>query len=239
MFFSENTFTRIDDFDRNGSMKPSALLRILENTASHHSDYVADKMPAGHINRIVWIITDWRMEMLRAPVCREKLSVSTWIVGKAPAAHIDRQLLVKNAAGEELVRAEVRHALLNVEENRLVRLDEETVSRYEPEQLRLFEGRMPRLHVPESFAQEEHFALRRSDIDYNGHVHNTSYLDFALEPIDEATLLRGVKSIRMTYRKALKYGDDVTIKSTERDGAWDIGIYSGDELSFAALIECR
>lgn len=236
MFFSENTFTRIDDFDRNGNMKPSALLRILENTASHHSDFVRDKMPAGHINSIVWIITDWRMEILRAPQCREELSVTTWIVGKAPAAYTDRQLVVKNADGEELVRAEVRHALLNVEENRLVRLDEDTVSRYEPEQLRLFDSRMPRLHLPDGFAQEEHFALRRADIDYNGHVHNTAYLDFALEPIPEEVLLRGVKSVRMTYKKALKYGDDVTIKSAELEDKWLVGIYSGDELSFAAEI---
>lgn len=237
MIFKEQTHTRIDDFDLNGNIKPAALLKLLENTASHHSNYVRDKMPAGSIGSIVWIITDWRVKILRTPNFKDSLTAETWIVGKAPAVYADRQLILRDAAGAAIVHAEAKHALLDVEANRIARIDDETMSRYEPETERLFEGKAPRLRMPESFEHECAIALRRSDIDYNGHVHNTAYLDFAEELLPEQERLSGAKAFRLTYRRALKYGDRVTVKGTETDGVWKIGIYSGDELASAAEIE--
>ena len=42
MIFRETAVTRIDDFDAKGYMLPSALLKVLENAADHHSASVTD-----------------------------------------------------------------------------------------------------------------------------------------------------------------------------------------------------
>ena len=39
------------------------------------------------------------------------------------------------------------------------------------------------VRAPLEFTSETELKLRRSDIDFNGHVHNTCYIDFAMEVI--------------------------------------------------------
>lgn len=80
--------------------------------------------------------------------------------------------------------------------------------------------------------------MRCSDIDFNGHVHNTHYLDFALEalPIAEYEQSR-FSFVRILYRLPLKVSDQPIIKRGTIETGFVFGVYS--EKKLCTLIELK
>jgi len=99
-----------------------------------------------------------------------------------------------------------------------------------PETRGVFASAAPRLRAPAAFDGEKTLPLRRSDIDFNGHVHNTKYLDFALEALPDTVPRDAFTGIRMVYPKAVKDVDAVTLKYTLTDTGPFVCVYSGDTL---------
>lgn len=89
--------------------------------------------------------------------------------------------------------------------NRLARLRPELIASYEPEDKTVFGGvKSERITVPEVFDSETEIAIRRSDIDFNNHVHNLCYLDYALETLPmELYESASFRNIRIVYKNAL------------------------------------
>jgi len=89
--------------------------------------------------------------------------------------------------------------------NKLARLRPELIASYEPEDKTVFGGvKSERITVPEVFDSETEIAIRRSDIDFNNHVHNLCYLDYALETLPmELYESAGFRNIRIVYKNAL------------------------------------
>ena len=92
------------------------------------------------------------------------------------------------------------------------------------------------IRVETCFSGETTFSLRRSEIDYNGHVHNTNYLCFAQEVLSEsAAQSTAIASFRISYKRPLRFGDCVVIKSAEEGGVVNICIFGNEEL--CAVVE--
>ena len=89
---------------------------------------------------------------------------------------------------------------------------------------------MPRLRAPDTFDGEKTLPLRRSDIDFNGHVHNTKYLDFALEALPDTVPRDAFTGFRMVYPRAVKDVEAVTLKYNLSDGNPFVCVYSADTL---------
>ena len=89
----------------------------------------------------------------------------------------------------------------------------------------MFEEELPRMQEPESFSSEHTIQLRRSDIDYNGHVHNTRYLDFAMEALPEEYYRQdGCKSFRINYRNPVMLSDHPVLRMKETETGFVVGI---------------
>ena len=86
----------------------------------------------------------------------------------------------------------------------------------------MFASAAPRLRAPDTFDGEKTLPLRRSDIDFNGHVHNTKYLDFALEALPDSVPRDAFTGIRMIYPKAVKDANSVTLKYTLTDTGYSL-----------------
>jgi acyl-ACP thioesterase len=182
MYYKEIYQTRISDYDRNGKLSYEAILQILETAGSHHSDTVGDSVIEGSQSGIAWILTEWRVQVLRRTDSKEKLQIATWVRGKAPASTVFRDFILTDENGNEVIRAEAKFALFDLTTSRLTRISEELFGSYQPEDKTVFEDAQ-RLRAPSDFSSETELKLRRSDIDFNGHVHNTRYVDLAMEAL--------------------------------------------------------
>lgn len=231
MIFTETVYPRVEDFDFHGQMTPSALLKAFENVSSHHAKQVGISVMERSINNgTAWMLTDWRVEILRTPTHKDKLLVETWLFRPNSSSRTSRELQMKDGAGNILARGSGRFALVDLRTNLVAKASPEEAERYQPEQKTVFDNRLPRLRAPSECSCEMPLALRRSDIDYNGHVHNTAYLDLALELVPDTLLEEGIRSFRIVYRHPLKYGDAVQLRGGRANGGWVTSLYCGDTL---------
>ena len=107
--------------------------------------------------------------------------------------------------------------MFDLRAQKIIRIDQPRFRSYQPEARGVFASAAPRLRAPAAFDGEKTLPLRRSDIDFNGHVHNTKYLDFALEALPDSVPRDAFTGIRMIYPKAVKDANSVTLKYTLTD----------------------
>ena len=235
MFYSETIEPRLADYTGKGNLSYESLLQILENVSTRHSMSVGDRLTDGNV---AWMILDWRVEILRRPGFFERIKVATWSKGKLNSFTSGREFSVFSEEGEHLVRVASKYALVDVKEKKMVRVGDELVSSYEPETKTQFESDAQKLQLPDSFDCELPVNVRRTDLDYNGHVHNTKYLIYALEALPEEDYRADdFTSLRIIFRSSLKSGDEAVIKRRKLEDGYSFCIYAGDTL--CTMIELK
>lgn len=231
MIYTEIYQPRISDYDRNGKLSYEAILQILETAGSHHSDTVGDSVIEGSQSGIAWILTEWRVQVLRRTDSKEKLQIATWVRGKAPASTVFRDYILTDSNGNEVIRAEAKFALLDLCTGRLTRISKELFASYQPEDKIVFDTAAPRLRAPAAFDSKQTVILRKSDIDFNGHVHNTRYMDFALEALPSSTHpANNIYEFCIVYNKAIRDSTAITVRKAATEMGDLICIYSDDIL---------
>lgn len=234
MIYQEKVQTRVEDFDVKGEMLPGQILRVLENIASHHSSCASDNVVDKSLHGIAWILTEWRVKIERPPCGMEPLTAKTWATGKAPASRAGREWLICDRESGVLVKASGQFALLDLKRGRPVRVTQELLEQYGPENQFVFTRELPRIQLPTAYREEKSLSLRRADVDYNGHVHNAVYLDLALEILPEKLLEQGVRAFRISYRSPLQYGDSVLLRRKDTETGCTVAFFRGETMCAAA-----
>ena len=134
MFYKEICKPRPSDYNRNGKLSYEAILQLLENAAGNHSANMGDSIADANKNGISWILTEWRVKIIRRPENGENLHITTWARGKVPASTIFRDYILTAANGAEVIRAEARIALFDLHTKSLIRVDEKRSPHYHTEE---------------------------------------------------------------------------------------------------------
>lgn len=233
MFYQETAVLRPTDYDIAGRLQPSALLALLELAGAHHSESVGDGLVK---DGVAWLLSQWRVEIRRWPQFGEPIALTTWTRTKSRAAFVYREFQATAPDGTEYFRARAKLTRFNLNAQRLVRIDDESYAAYEPEEKTLFSSELPRMIEQEDYSYERPLQLRRGDMDYNGHVHNTRYLDFATDMLTEDAYRRSVPtSIRIVYHAPILPDSEVVLRCVEREDTFYIAIHADGRL--CTLIE--
>ena len=78
MIFIENFKMGLSDIEKYNKIKNIAILRMLENIGSYHSDiagYGSNDIP---IKKLSWILLDWKLKVINRPTYGETLEIHTW-----------------------------------------------------------------------------------------------------------------------------------------------------------------
>ncbi len=244
MFYTEEFRPRYSELDRHGSLKYEAIVAVLENAAGHHSESADDDMLTNRSKGVSWILAEWRVSIARRPASTDTMRVRTWVRGRANSSLIYRDLIMTDAGGEELVRAEAKFVLMDLSTGRLTRVGEERFLSYGAETETVFSEDAPKLRALEEYDRSVTMELRESDIDINGHVHNTKYMELVYEVLCRAYGARvfdqadGIAAFRLCCRHPLLPGGTVELCAGETDGAFHVLIGSnGTECALCELIK--
>lgn len=240
MFFEKTVHPRLSDCDRTGHLSCEALLNILEAVGSQHSEALSDSILARSRQGNAWVLVSWRVQFARRPEGDGLLHVTTWSRANLAKGAMFRDFLVTDPAGQELVRAEARLAMIDLATGQLVRVGEEMYAAYATEEKTLFDTKTPRLRAAKEYEAECRLPLRRSDIDFNGHVHNSRYLELALEAVPGALYRApGFRELHILYRRPLREGDEVLARchTDAAAGSCQAALYAGEAL--CTLVEWR
>lgn len=213
MIFVDKVKTGLKDVGKDCLIKNESILEILENVGGEHSNLAGYGILDIERTKLSWILLDWKVKVLKRPLYADELEVKTW--GRCfQKACTYRDFEIYNSKGELCVIATSKWAMINIETRRIVRMGDEIKGAYLPEEQYAFEEEvLSKPEVPIEFSNEFKYTVSRKDIDINGHMHNTYYLNLAYEVLPEEVYNeRPYDSFRITYKHEIKLGDTVVCK---------------------------
>lgn len=220
----------LEDYNANGKMKLEAILKIFENAGNCHSDLAGDYILKGSSDGTAWILTDWLVEIDELPEYGEEVHAVTWSQGATSLFGTSRDFeLFRN--GQLCGKGTTRWVHYDLNSSRPAKIEKELLDKYGPEEKSVFaESKLPKIEMPAEFSSEIMIKPRRSDIDFNHHVHNLVYVDYAMEVIpSEVYENHNFKNVRITYKSAVREGDEIKVKYAFDGGNHKVFIFGTDD----------
>lgn len=196
-----------------GYATPQALCRFLQDAASNHADNL-DVSGEGYASSwLMWVLGQLSLAMDVYPKWHESVVIETWPVrDERVGVRGQRDFRLRDARGNEIGLASTIWLLLNQETRRPTRIPRdlnENASEGLPN---------PPLRAVKASDIEEagdaveklEFKIRGSDIDWNMHVNNVCYADWALETVPaQYRLANKVVQLDVMFVAEGKYGSEV------------------------------
>ena len=238
MTFIENFKMGLTDIEKDNKIKNIAILKMLENIGSYHSDiagYGTNDIP---IKKLSWILLDWKLKVIKRPTYGETLEIHTW-ARVANKFFTYRDFEIYDGNKNLCAIATSKWTLINIEEGKMSKITEDVINSYKPEEKEVFEKeKLEKLQEPKEFISSIKYEIKRKDIDINKHMHNLYYLDLAYEALPEDVYNTKVfDNVRIMYKKEIKLGDTVICKYTKKDNKHIVVIKSQDEKFLHSIIE--
>lgn len=177
---------RAYEADLHGALSLPALCNLLQESADRHASRfgaAVDQIAQSHGE--TWVLHRLTVRVNRAPRWRESLRVETWPCGQERLYTV-REYRVLDAEGGLLAEAASAWLVMDLASRRLARAPRTPLGwrsdrgRHWPD---AFSTRLPA--VPADAPSVE-LAVRRGDIDVNGHVNHVHYVSWALEAAPES-----------------------------------------------------
>ena len=213
------------DFDEKGDMQLGRIVVSLQDCINAHSQDIGRGIDYMVKTGRTWFLVAWNIEIRRKPKLYEDVTLATWgYEYKHSLGH--RNVTMKDANGEICVAADSLWSLVDMENGKPIRITDADMEgyvispRFEPMTY------MPRrIKYGDSFALADTVHVRRSDMDYNGHMTNANYIALASEYIPEDF---PVSRIRGEYKAQSKYLERLSCYRSFEDGKYIIKI-AGEE----------
>lgn len=182
---------------------PHQVLNYFQDCSIMDSEMIGKGIDYLEVHKRGWMLSSWQIEILKYPRFRQHISVGTWPYDFS-GIYGYRNFDICDEQGDRLVQANSIWCLVDMESGVPVKITDEDAEGYE-----LLEGidMTPVSRKLPFYGEGEKptpFAVRRNDIDTNGHVNNAKYIAFAEEYLPEDFT---PKQIKVQYRHAAKHGD--------------------------------
>lgn len=195
---------------------PVSILQYLEDAAIAHSEAVGLGIEQLLAQRTGWILNHWLLKMEQYPRQGEKIRIETW-ASDFERFYGRRKFRISDSQGRYLGQADSLWVFLNLDRRRPIRIPEHFVTAYSLIRSEKEEGfqELPNLTDVQA---EMKFRVRQSDIDTNGHVNNTRYVDWMLEGIHEDFLQNHkITELEVIYKKETRYGVAIASETQRHD----------------------
>ncbi len=203
--------------DMNRKARPAGLLRKMQECGSRQMadqkpsyDELLDKGQALMLSRLDMVIP-------QEVALDEEIEVFTWPCPSVRATFLRNYLVRKN--GETAAMISSQWTLVNSETRKIMKVDEVDFSNYTMDE---YVDVMPGSKFKISREDVENMAasepvgvktVRLSDVDYNGHMNNTNYVDMLCDYIPElAAGTHRVTVMRIHFSKEAPLGETIEIK---------------------------
>ena len=185
--YHEDMRVRSYESDSMGVAKAHELCNYLQEAAqgnAHELGYGYDEMLAKHL---AWVLNRMRVTIHRYPKFTDALRVWTWPVG-CNKLYAWRRFRIEDMDENLLVDADSRWVMLDIKNRALFRLPEDFKNYAGPLREEVFVDAPKKLSAPAAPEMEIPFPVRRGDLDPNGHVNNTTYIQWVAETAPDTIL---------------------------------------------------
>lgn len=194
-----------------GEFRTQELFEILTEMGGIHSEMIGNGSDVLMAKKLSWVLLTWKIKFIKRPKLNDEILVKTW-VRKSDGITSVRDFEVYNSEDEKIIIASSKWCLINLETRRPVRFDDDLSNAYAPEDKNAFGEELPRVKEPQEYELEKEYVIQKDDIDVNGHVHNSNYLDVAFDIIpgfDESK--KNYDNVLIEFKKEIMYEDNVRV----------------------------
>lgn len=161
--------------DRYGRLKPSMMLFYIQEVAGEHCRSLCLDYETLARRRLFWAVTRHRLQVTRLPMSGETIRVETWPMPTTKVAY-PRSVVAYDENNQEVFRAISLWVLMDLDTRAMV-LPRSSGIIVEGT-LRGNELALPGALIPKTFSLSGRRKVCFTDLDRNGHMNNTRYLDW-------------------------------------------------------------
>lgn len=199
------------DIDFAKRLKLSSLFQYFQETAGSAVESIGrgiDVLKEKY--SVTWVIVRIRVDIERNPVWDEEIAIETW-PQKPGRIEFERDFIVRDAKGNIIVRAVSSWVLIDVGTRHIQKSELIDFSTPPYDEERAIDCRFGKL---KPFGQPKRVynkTVGYSDVDVNGHLNNSRYIDFIMDCFDMETHKRyGVKSVEVNFINEAIPGETLT-----------------------------
>ena len=166
-----------------GRMTPASILLMIQEVAGKHCTALSVDYDTLAKRRMFWAVTRHRVQVSRMPRLGETIRVESWPMPTTRVAY-PRSVVAYDAAGNECFRAISLWVLMNLDTRSMILPGKSGIS---------VVGSLRGLELPSpgSLALMDHTQTRQrqvcfTDLDRNGHMNNTRYLNWVSDLLPSA-----------------------------------------------------
>lgn len=231
---------RVSYFDADVKLRlaPVAYWRILQNAAAGHAAALSAATEELRRNGQTWMLSKMRVDVQRAPLLGEELTVETWPSTKIKGARAYRDYVLKDGAGQVCASSSSLWVIVDLASRRPVRIPE-SISRLSIDPGYAVPGvEEGWLAEPAGEVAESRYRALWSDADQNEHVNNATMVRWAVDSLPLAFLEQHeLTSLEAHYRAEVAIGDEVVVRTAIDGAAVSQAVMKGDAV--AALVTSR
>lgn len=220
MIFEQKYQILVEDFDKNANMTLGAILRIFENVGNGHSELAKDGIFA--TREQAWVLSEWNIEIIKLPKYSDNIVAQTWSHDLSSPLWATRDYVLK-INDEICVKGVSKWIWFDLNQNKICKINTDILDRYKPEPTKLFgDQKFEKIAVDDEILGETRIFVRKSDFDFNGHVHNLEYLNYALEVLPN--MPNEFKKLRISYKSPITKNEEIVAKFSGKNGIFVVQI---------------
>ena len=206
-----------EDLDHCGKLNMSALLYYAQEAAGAHATVLGTGWDELQKKNLFWAVIRTRAEVLKQPAGKE-ITLKTWPMPTSRTAY-PRCVMGYDADGTLLFKVLSLWVLMDVNTRAMVLPAKSGV-----EVLGTIEGGEPEMPKGIPVTEQEnriYKTVERQQLDRNGHMNNTRYMDWVMELMPE----KEVESMELCYFNEGRLDDNMELAYTLNDGTLSLNIH--------------
>lgn len=221
------------DFECNRQVKPLRIMQLLQDAATEHGEQIGVGWNTMDKNGMLWVLSKIKIVFdVGVTKKNSRFTLYTWPLApnrfyaeRCFAAVDDRQLFSATSLW----------SIISKDERKI--LPAETMNKF-------FHGEYSEIHgdiladfartrLDDTFRFVYATTVFRSDLDQNGHVNNTNYVNYALNVLDPQ---EKIHSVEIVYHKELKLGERLQVLCKRENNCVSVVGQRLEDICFTAVL---
>ncbi|QNU67749.1 acyl-ACP thioesterase [Ruminiclostridium herbifermentans] len=176
--FEKNYNVTYGDSDYYKRLKISSLFNFIQDVAGLHTKHMGigiDDISKEH--GLAWVIVRIMVDIIRIPIWNEEICIETWPATQKKV-EFERDFCVKDKNGNILINVISSWVLMDIAKREIIKTDSTNIKHPPLIKERAINRRMTKLRPNGELIFVYNKKISYSDIDINGHMNNSKYIDF-------------------------------------------------------------
>lgn len=239
--YTEERFIRAYEIDFQNELKLNAVFNIMQEAASTHAENMGLGFDDLKKNDLAWVLSWAKIKLEKTAIFGEKICVTTWPKTRHKLFSI-RDFRISDSQDNTIALATTAWLLINPRTKKITSLTELPENISYQSQMNAVDAYPEKISIGEDKKLAYSKIIRYTDIDINGHVNNTKYVELLLDcfPLEKFRSER-IREVTIRFSSESFEGDTIHVYAApggDNAGLAIEGVHSASrQQSFVSLIQ--